>query len=642
MELSRRKAITAATGAFIAGLAANIGRAATGDKMQPLPNILWLVSEDNNPFLGAYGDKLAHTPNLDALARKGVLYRNAFSNGPVCATSRFGILTGVYAESCSPAQHMRADAHLPAELKTYPEYLRDAGYYCVNNWKEDYNCDVDAKRIWDESSHTAQWYKRPPGKPFMAVYNDFTTHESQVFFETPGRVQAEDVRVPDYLPDTPAVRQDIASYYNRMEIMDKNCGDRLAQIEREGVADDTIVFYYSDNGGVLPRTKHFAYDEGFRTALIIYVPPKWQHLAPAPAGSEVTTPVSYIDLVPTLLSLAGQPKASHMPGRALLGPREGVPEALAFGSRDRMDERYDFVRTACDGRYRYIRNYNPDRPWGINEAYAWMLKSYQSWEGEHFEGKLNPTQDRFFDTKPYEEFYDLAADRDETHNAIDDPRLTGRVAAMRRALDRHMLAINDNGFIPEGAPEEGYLNSQDRARYPLEKLMVLGERAAKRDAANLGYFQANLADANPLVRYWASNGVRGLGKRAVVARAAITHMAEADPAIHARISAAHALVALGDTEPGVAILTTIFDSAQPTPVRLQALDALTLIGEPARSALPSLRRAAAAVSAPNARGVDNYVATASRYLVAKLDGVYRPDLNIYGPWPMYQFPPPTL
>ncbi|HEX7854590.1 MAG TPA: sulfatase-like hydrolase/transferase [Sphingobium sp.] len=643
MDFSRRQAIAAASGALIAQLATSAASAASLDAPKELPNILWLVSEDNNPFLGAYGDTLAHTPNLDALAKKGVLYRNAFSNGPVCALSRFGILTGVYPESCSPAQHMRANAHLPKELKTYPEYLRDAGYYCVNNWKEDYNCDVDAKRIWDESSRDAQWYKRPAGKPFMAVYNDFTTHESQVFYTTPGRVKPEDVRVPDYLPDTPEVRGDIASYYNRIEIMDKNCGDRLAQIEKRGVADDTIVFYYSDNGGVAPRSKHFNYDEGFRTALIIYVPPKWQHLAPAPAGSVVETPVSYIDLVPTLLSLAGQPKAAHMPGRALLGPYKGTPEKLAFGSRNRMDERYDFVRTACDGRFRYIRNYNPDRPWGINEAFAWMMKSYQSWEAEHLAGHLNPAQDRFFQTRSYEEFYDLEGDPDEIHNLIDDPRHKGRIATMRRALDQHMLAINDNGFIPEGAAGEGFFESRDRKVYSLETLLPLGERAALRNPADFAYFSDKLTNANAIIRYWAANGIRGIGTAGAPARTGLRQMADGDASVHVRIAAAHALAMTGDPDNGVAILAAILESKEHMPVRLQAVDALTLIGEPSRAALPVLKRVVSAPPPPrNNDGFNDYVAIACRYLLAVLDGTYKPDLAIYGPWPTIKFPPPTL
>jgi arylsulfatase A-like enzyme len=580
------------------------------------PNILWMVSEDNNPYLGCYGDPIAHTPTLDALAKKGVLYRNAFSNGPVCATSRFGILTGVYAESCAPANHMRATAHLPKELKTYPEYLREAGYYCINNFKTDYNCDVDPKAIWDDSSSRAQWRNRPPGKPFMAVFNDLTTHESQIFFKTEGRVKPEDVRVPAYLPDTPEVRTDLASYYNRIEMMDANCGKRLAALEADGLAEDTIVFYYSDNGGVMPRSKHYSYDEGYRTCLIIYVPPKWQHLAPAPAGSEVDTAVSYIDLVPTLLSLIGKPKTEHMPGRALLGPYAGKAETLAFGSRDRQDERYDFSRSVCDGRYRYSRNYRPDIPWSLPMGFAWEAKSYQSWEQEHVAGRLNAQQNAFFGTKPYEEFYDLKEDRDEVRNLIDNPSQARRIASLRRALDQHMLEINDNGFIPEGSPAEGYFGSRNRTVYPLERLMVLGEKAAQRNPRNFGLFRKHLADENDLVRYWAAYGLQLLGHGGTSAVSQLSLMAEHDPSPYVQIIAAQAIVGLGEPDKGVAQLAAILDKDGPFPIRLQAMTALTLVGEPARAALRSIQRAA---------HVDQeYLRSSGRYLLAVLDGTYKP------------------
>lgn len=638
MAWSRRGALMATVGgaatlAGLTGCASVVRRPA-----QERPNILWMVSEDNNPNLGAYGDTLAHTPNLDALASRGVLYRNAFSNGPVCATSRFGILTGVYAESCSPANHMRANAHLPAEIKTYPEYLRESGYYCTNNSKTDYNCDVDPARIWNDSSVTAQWRNRPAGAPFMAVYNDFTTHESQIFFKTEGRVKPEDVRVPAYLPDTTEVRIDIASYYNRIELMDQHCGERLATLEQEGVAEDTIVFYYSDNGGVMPRSKHYGYDEGFRTCLIIYVPPKWQHLAPARPGSEVTEPVSFIDLAPTLLSLIGQPKPAYMPGRALLGPFAGAPEQLAFGMRDRMDERYDFNRTACDGRHRYIRNYLPDQPWGVPEVFAWSLKSYQSWEREHMARRLNPAQDRFFQSKPYEEFYDLHIDPDEIHNLIDDPDRERQIEEMRAALDRHMIEINDNGFIPEGAQGEGYFPSKDRSVYPLERLMSLAEKAAQGHAADIDAFRIELDDPNPLIRYWAVIGLRIVKQAALPAKADLIRLSAADPSPHVQIVAAQTIVGLGEADAGVSKLSAILDSQASKPLRLQAINALTLVGEPARAALPAIRRASTSY---------DDIGNAGRYLVAVLEGTYKPGSLRYllpggSTFPTAPLPPPPL
>lgn len=618
-KVSRRQAMTSAAACALLGTASNA--AAAGASSRDRPNILWLVSEDNNPFIGAYGDPIARTPNIDGLAKEGVLYRNAFSTAPVCAPSRFTLLTGMYAETCGPAQHMRAEGRLPARVKTAPELLREAGYYCTNNWKTDYNCDADPKKIWDECGAKAQWYNRPDGAPFYAMYSYMRTHESQLFFPTPGHVKPEDVRVPGYLPDTSDVRTDIASYYNLIEKMDAEVGARLKQLEDKGAAEDTIVFYFADNGGVLPRSKHIQYDEGFRTPLIVYIPPKWRHLAPGAPGSVIDTPVSYIDLVPTLLSLIGQPKPTYMQGRALMGRLVGQPERYAFGARDRMDERYDFCRTVCDGRYRLIRNYLRDRPGAGHIAFAWQMKSYQDWDRRHLAGQLTEAQDRFFHTRPYEEFYDLQIDRDELRNLIDDPAHAQKIKAMRHALDGHMLTVNDNGFIPEGAPGEGYDQSRDRSAYPIARVMALAELAGRRHPRNLPAFRAALKDPNPIVRYWGVLGLRFLASDAAPARADLERAMQEDPVLQVQIPAAEALARIGQGEIAVRRLGDILGApGQAKPLRLQSLDALTYMGPAARGALTEIRLAASEK--------DSEVSSAGGYLVTLLEGTYRPELPV--------------
>ncbi|AEG50927.1 sulfatase [Sphingobium chlorophenolicum L-1] len=604
----------------------------------PRPNILWFVSEDNNPLMGCYGDPLARTPNLDAFAKRSVLYENAFSTSPVCSTSRFTILTGLYPESCSPAQHMRSTvAQLPKEIIPYPTLMREAGYYCTNNFKTDYNCSVDPQEIWDESSAKAHWRNRPQGAPFMAVFNYFTTHESQIFFETKGSITPSDVRVPGYLPDTPEVRGDIASYYNRMEILDRQFGERLAQLEADGLAEDTIIFYYSDNGGVFPRSKRYAYDEGLRTALMIHVPPKWQHLVDAPPGSRVKAPVTYADLAPTLLSIVGRPALPYMQGRALLGPYARPPLEFAFGGRNRMDENYDFVRSVTDGRWRYIRNYTPERPWGMHGSFEWLAKGYQSWEREKIAGRLDSDRLRFFQSKPYEELYDLSTDRDQLKDLSKDPAAQGQLIRFRAALDRHMLAICDNGFIPEGAPEEGYWNSRDRTRYPLERLMTIGAAAAQRDRKNLGLFERSLTDANPIVRYWAVMGLLMLGEAAGAQKPQLLALLRNDPSVQVRIVAAQAVAPFAAKE-AVAFLGGVATSEQSFEIPLQAVAALTALGGLARPALPALKL--------TAKSSNEYVGEASRYAVARLEGTYTPatvtfDLDAISKPFRGEIPPPT-
>lgn len=604
--ISRRQALAAA--AAVTGAAAMPARAAAGGR----PNILWVVSEDNNPFIGAYGDRLAWTPHIDALAAKGLLYRHVYSNAPVCAPSRFGILTGVYPESCAPANHMRAEGKAAGLLATYPELMRRAGYWCTNNAKTDYNSDYDPAKLWDGQGKEAHWRSRPDTRPFMAVFNYETTHESQLFRPTPGRVTADQVRVPRYLPDTPEVRGNYASYYNLIEKMDAQIGARLAELEADGLADNTIVFYYSDNGGVMPRSKRYCYDEGFRVAMVVHVPPKWRHLAPAAPGSVIESPVSFIDLAPTVLSLAGAAAPAQMAGKPFLGTRMAPPQRYAFGMRNRMDERIDFVRSVTDGRWRYIRNYMPHRPWGVNGAFEWLMKSYQSWEANHLAGTLTPEQDRFFGAKPFEELYDLSVDPDQVVN-LATSHATERVR-LSQALDHHMLAINDNGFIPEGVSGEGWAASRDARRYPLAQLMTLGAAvAAKRADASM--LRAALADSNSIVRYWGTMGMLITG---ATASGELAH-ALTDPEPQVRVVAAEAL-ALAGNPAAVPALGTLASPPHPWQVRLAALNALTALGERARPVLPAIDAAAAEDQ--------EYLRSAGRYLSAVLNGTYRPGYPV--------------
>lgn len=612
-KLSRRTTLGAGAAACLLATAGS-ARSIPAER----PNILWLVSEDNNPFVGAYGDRLARTPTIDGLARSGTVFHNVYSTAPVCAPSRFAILTGAYPQSCAPANHMRARAKVAGVLQTYPEALRQAGYFCTNNAKTDYNCDIDPALIWNRQGSDAHWRDRAAGQPFMAVFNHETTHESQLFDLTPGRVTGEMVRVPRYLPDTPAVRGDIASYYNLIEKMDSQLADRLRQLEADGLSEDTIVFYYSDNGGVLPRSKRYCYDEGLRVCLVVRVPPKWRHLAPTPPGGIVESPVSLIDLGPTVLSIAGVAPPAQMAGKPLLGGHRAPAQRYAFGMRNRMDERIDFVRTVTDGRWRYIRNYMPHRSWGVHGAFEWQAKGYQSWEALHREGRLDRVQDRFFDPKPFEELYDLSSDPDQVCNlARSQP---GELARLSKALDAQMLKINDNGFIPEGMEGEGWLASRNRALYPLPRLMDLARTAADQDRGG-SPLAAALADPNPVIRYWGATGllVRRAADPATLALLDSAMQEDAEP--HVRVVAGETVAHAGD-ENAVAVLGELAAPPHSREVRLAALNALTVLGERAGSQFAVIEQAANEQDA-------EYLRNAGRYLAAVLTGAYRPDFPVF-------------
>jgi arylsulfatase A-like enzyme len=580
------------------------------------PNILWLVSEDNNPYIGAYGDPIARTPTIDRLAREGVLYENCFSQAPVCAPSRFTIITGLYATSCGPANHMRASGKGPAGMRGFPAYLRESGYYCTNNAKTDYNAPVDLKDAWNESSRQAHWRKRPEGKPFFAVFNHEITHESQVFPANQAKytplaspTDPASVRLPAYIPDTPETRRDRANYYNQMARLDEQVSEKLRELEEAGLADDTIVFYYGDNGGVLPRSKRFAYDSGLHVPLIVRFPEKWKHLAPAAPGSRIQDPISFVDFAPTVLSLAGVPAPRFFQGMAFAGPGRSGSREYAFSFRDRMDERYDMVRTARDRRYRYIRNYKPHLAWGRHVEYMWQQTGVAVWEKLYREGRLSGPQVTFWQEKPHEELYDLYEDPDEVRNLVSSGAHQDVLGRMRAVLEKHLLEIRDNGFIPEGSALEGYDATRNRAAYPLERILAAAGTVSLRRPENLSRCVEMTADGHECIRYWGALGCVMLGKAAAPAADALSRLLE-DPSGSVRVAAAEALCRCGRIREGLAALEDCLLRHDNARVRLQAADALDSLGPAAARVLPALEKAAA--------DSDDYVRRSARHTASVL------------------------
>lgn len=424
---------------------------ATSAQAQPdRPHILWLTSEDNGPHLGAYGDRVATTPHLDALARRGVRYTRAWSTAPVCAPARTAIITGLYPSSLG-AGHMRSLVPMPDGMALFPELLRRAGYYTTNNVKEDYNV-VKSEAVWDESSATAHWKNRPQGRPFFAVFNSTLTHESAIRAR-PHTAVHDPARVPmpPYHPDTPEVRQDWAQYYDQMSAMDAGVGERLRELDAAGLSADTIVIYFGDHGPGMPRGKRWLYQSGLHVPLIVYVPPRFRALAPegyAP-GAALDRLVSFVDLAPSMLSLAGMQPPAWMQGRAFLGPHAIPPPEVLFAERGRMDERYDLVRAARDDRYLYIRNYQPHRIYGQYLDYMFQTPTTRVWRRLYDEGRLRPPQTFFWEAKPVEELYDLDADPHNVVNLALAPEHAERRQRLARALEDHLTRIRDVGLRAE-------------------------------------------------------------------------------------------------------------------------------------------------------------------------------------------------
>ncbi|MBM3866691.1 MAG: sulfatase, partial [Verrucomicrobia bacterium] len=542
-------------------------------------------SEDNGPFLGCYGDPHARTPHLDGLAAEGVRYRRAFANAPVCSSARTTLITGMYPPSIG-AQHHRSRMPLPAGFQLYPELLRAAGYYCTNNAKTDYNVTLD-RNPWDENGPRAHYRNRPAGQPFFAIFNQTSSHESQVAppaGKTTFRVPPGSVTLPPYHPDTPEIRRDWANYHDQITVMDGQMGELLTELAREGLAEDTIVFYYSDHAGGLPRGKRNIHDSGTRVPLIVRFPAKWAHLAPGAPGSWVEQPVSFVDLTATLLELCGVPVPANYEGRPFLGPRAVVRDEV-FLFRGRMDERHDVVRAVRDREHRYVRNYSPHRPWGQPYSYPFqVLPSMRSWHAAFLAGNCDPVQAAFWLPKPPEEFYAVAGDPHEVRNLAGRPEVAEPQRALAAKLRAHLIATRDTGFIPEGMTRRlaGGADLIAYARgpaYPIERAVDLADLAAARDPRHLGALQAALADPHPVIRYWGAQGCLILGAKAAPARDALRARLRDDWA-DVRVAAAEALGHLGDLDAALTALGEVIRAGEAGEVlaALNALDFLWLDG----------------------------------------------------------------
>ena len=542
-----------------------------GDAQNDKPSILWITSEDNSPFLGCYGDAFATTPTLDKLAAEGFRYTNAYANCPVCSPARNTIITGVYAASNGNEQ-MRSAYPKSDSVIPYPELLKKAGYYITNNVKTDYNYDGDWEGMWDECSNTAHWKNAPDGKPFFAIFNLMTTHESQIFPFTPEaelRHKPEDVVLPPHHPDTKEMRHDWAQYYDKMEDMDAQVGDLLKELEESGLAENTIVFYYADHGGVLARSKRYIFETGTWVPFIVRIPEKYKQYFPGEKpGESVDRNISFVDLAPTLLSIIGQEKPDYMQGNAFLGNAvEPEPEYIHM-TRSRMDERIDMSRAVRDKKYRYIRNYMPFRIYLQHLAFLFNARSAQSWEDYYLAGKCNDLQSMAFQTKPVEELYDTENDPNELNNLVNDPAYEGVLERMRKENYRWMKEIRDVALIPELEYEEragdgsmyDYMRSAD---CPFDELLAAAQLATQPGNGAIQEYIELLKNDDSALRYWGVTGLLIHRENAKAALSALKAAADEDATATA-VLIGETLYHLGEKELAERIFLRILNDEKST------------------------------------------------------------------------------
>jgi len=495
------------------------------------PNIVWIVAEDLSPILPAYGDSTVRTPNIDRLAKEGVVYTNVFSPSGVCAPSRCAIATGMYPSSIG-GHNMRVQyvkSHMdqiglvlyeivpPPEVKMMSQVLRENGYYCSNNDKQDYQFNPPVT-AWDETSLKAHWRHREKGQPFLSIFNIGVTHEGHVtrpyrkqlmryhdpeFPESTGNLanfgemitqedwplnipEDLDVPVPPYLPLTDVAVKDIRRVYSNVVELDRQIGIILKQLEEDQLLDSTIVFFYSDHGGPLPRQKRLIYDSGIKVPMVIRYPGQ------IGAGYFDDQLISFIDFAPSIFSITGTKIPEYVQGQAFSGINRSRNERkYIHAAADRLDAQADMIRAVRDERYKYLLNFYPDTPYYLPVKYREQMAIMQELLRLNVIDSLDTFQSLWFrEEKVKEELFDTWEDPHELHNLANDPEYAGKLEELRLECTSWMESINDMGEIPEAEILENFWPGREQPVTETPTYEVINGELILRsetEGANIGY-----------------------------------------------------------------------------------------------------------------------------------------------------------
>ena len=603
------------------------------------PNILWITCEDLSPILGCYGDRVANTPNIDLFAQNAVRFTNAYASAPICTPARSSLITGVYASSMG-THHLRGVVPKSDKIKCFTEFLRERGYYCTNNVKEDYNF-ITPEEAWDESSDSAHWRNRKPEQPFFSVFNFMVTHQSQTRYgieklneinstlDEKDRINPDDVEIPPYYPDTPIVRNNIASLYTQVHIMDKKFQEIINQLEEDGLRENTIIFFYSDHGTGLPRGKGYLHDTGIKVPLIIEFPEKYKHYSPAKAGAFSDELVNFIDFPPTVLSLAGIDPPKYMQGNPFLGQHRKDSNDYVVSIRDRRDEVLMFSRSIRTDKYHYIRNFLPHRPRMQRNFYSEITPIRQELRRLDNLGLLQSNEDWLMeDSVPVDELYDTETDPHELNNLAQEAEHLEIMELLKRNLFSWMVETKDLGLVPEyemiekskgGAPYDTFSGNFDP-----KPILDLVDKIG-RGKQHIDSFNFALQSSNPVYRYWGATGLAALGQNAVESKELLQSTLN-DPVPYVRFAASEAICNIGYPRQGVEILSKGLDS-ESVVNQLHASQILMAVGKNAAFALPKMKIAIDnlyKIGADESQSYDKHRAWYTRenleYLVSYLNG----------------------
>ncbi len=556
------------------------------------PNILWLTSEDNNvSWVGCYGNPYAETPNIDRLAAEGFQYMHAYANAPVCAPSRSTWITGIHAVSMG-THPMRSRYDIPHDqIPYYPDALRAAGYYTGNFPKTDYNIGGrEDKACWDNPGEV-DWAALQANQPFFQVINFKESHESRAQGNVEQTIHdPADTRLRKYHPDLPVIRQNYAKYHDAVKRMDTDVGAALEMLEQHGLAENTIVIYNSDHGGVLPRSKRFLFESGLHAPLILRIPETFKALRPAVPGSKIDRLVSFVDMPKTWLSLAGADIPEVMQGTVFLGEDVEPERDYHFAFRGRMDERCENARAVCDKQFLYIRNYMPYVPWMQHLNFLWKMKASEAWEAHVTSGRATEVESRWFAPKGYtEELYDMRQDPDSVNNLIENPEFKEVAQRMRVQLRGWQLAVHDAALLPESemvkrAADHGltiYEMVRDPELYDLPALLDAADLALEKDPANLSRLRKLLHSPDCGLRYWGMVGCFLLNDQAA------GFQGLEDESHEVRAMAAWLLINTGARQEGFQCLENLLKTN--SYATLKVLNMMDWIGEDAAVLLPTVK-----------------------------------------------------
>lgn len=570
------------------------------------PNILWLTFEDTSASeFGCYGNTGVHTPNTDSLAARGIQFMNAWSVAPQSSPARSSLITGCYATTYGMDIHPRP--YDTPEGIFFPQLLREAGYYCTNNNKTHYNSTSDNTACWDECDRKASYNspRRQPDQPFFAVFNTATSHMGRIrTFHTDGRrdytqegIYPDSLTLPDYVPDLPQVRSDYAGHLEAVQDVDTWLGFFLKDLKEKGLDDNTIVFFFSDHGGCLPRGKGYLYESGLKVPMIAWFPPKWQHLAAMPSG-QCTDLVNFTDLGPTVLSIAGVQPPAHMQGHALFGKYatgEKRTRQIAFAGNQL--HHYMPVRAVTDGRYKYMRSYIPYRQFALRNYYQWGMPSNKAWDSLVLSGaNTNTDWELPFDSHPAEMLFDLESDPGELHDLSADPQYAGILSSMRATLSAHIRDTKDLGFfLPDTRTGHILYDKVRNENYPLNELYTLVETASTATTLSIPALSKALQSQLPEFRFWSAVGYAVLARNGLLGECpgALLNLID-DPNPQIAAEAAYAASYSGHPQEGIARLINP-RKEEDRKIGYSALECLSL--DPAmrdhiKPFLPSLKEAA--------------------------------------------------